>query len=99
MKKGNDGYRFLLTVIDVLSKYAWVVPLKDKTGKRLVDAFDAVFKKDGRVPERLQTDDGKEFLNKEFQRFLTSKNNRSPTCFVSRKYSKSEEKGKVWSIL
>ena len=73
LKKDNDGYRFLLTVIDVLSKYAWVVPLKDKTGKRLVDAFDAIFKKDGKVPERLQTDAGKEFLNKEFQRFLTSK--------------------------
>ena len=74
LKKDNDGYRFLLTVIDVLSKYAWVVPLKDKTGKSLVDAFDTVFKKDERVPERLQTDAGKEFLNKEFQRFLTSKN-------------------------
>ena len=74
LKKDNDGYRFLLTVIDVLSKYAWVVPLKDKTGKSLVDAFDAVFKKEGRVPKRLQTDAGKEFLNKEFQRFLTSKN-------------------------
>ena len=74
LKKDNDGYRFLLTVVDVLSKYAWVVPLKDKTRKSLVDAFDAVFKKDGRVPERLQTDAGKEFLNKEFQRFLASKN-------------------------
>ena len=58
----------------MLSKYAWVVPLKDKTGKSLVDAFDAVFKKDGRVPERLQTDAGKKFLNKEFQRILASKN-------------------------
>ena len=48
--------------------------MKDKTGKSLVDAFDAVFKKDGRVPERLQTDAGKKFLNKEFQRFLASKN-------------------------
>ena len=71
LKKDNDGYRFLLTVFDVLSKYAWVVPLKDKTGESLVDA---IFKKDGRVPERLQTDAGKEFLNKEFRQFLTSKN-------------------------
>ena len=61
LKKDNDGYRFLLTVIDALSKYAWVVPLKDKTGKSLVDAFDAIFKKDGRVPKRLQTDAGKNF--------------------------------------
>ena len=74
LKKDNDGYRFLLTGIDVLSKCAWVLLLKDKAGKSLVDAFDAVFKKDDRVPERLQTDAGKEFLNKEFQRFLTSKN-------------------------
>ena len=59
LKKDNDGCRFLLTVIDLLSKYAWVVPLKDKTGKSLVDAFDAIFKKDGRVTERLQTDAGK----------------------------------------
>ena len=58
-KKDNDGYGFLLTVIDVLSKYAWVVPLKEKTGKSLVDAFDTIFKKEGRVPERLQTDAGK----------------------------------------
>ena len=69
LKRDNDGYRFLLTVIDVLSKYAWVVPLKDKTGKSLFDAFDAIFKKDGRVPERLQTDAGKQFLNKEFSSF------------------------------
>ena len=59
LKKDNDGYRFLLTVIDVLWKYAWVVPLKDMTGKSLVIAFDTIFKKDGRVPERLQTDAGK----------------------------------------
>ena len=37
------------------------------------DAFDAIFEKDGRVPESLQTDAGKEFLKKEFQRVLTSK--------------------------
>ena len=69
LKKNDDGYRFLLTVIDVLSKYAWVVPLKDKTGKSLVDAFDTISKKNGRIPERLETDAGKEFLNKEFQQF------------------------------
>ena len=56
LKKDNDEYRSLLTVIDVLSKYAWKVPLQDKTGESLVDTFDAVFKKDGRLPERLQTE-------------------------------------------
>ena len=47
--------------IDELSICAWVVPLKDKTGKSLVEAFDTIFKMDGRVPERLQTDAGKDF--------------------------------------
>ena len=74
LKRDNKGYRFLLTVIDVLSKYAWVVPLKDKTGQSLRDAFEVIFKKDGRVPERLQTDAGKKFLNYNFQKYLTTKN-------------------------
>jgi hypothetical protein len=39
MQKFNDGYRYLLVCIDVFSKYAWVVPLKNKTGPSLVEAF------------------------------------------------------------
>ena len=66
----NDGFRYLVTVIDVLSKYAWVVPLKDKTGDSLIAAFDHIFKTSGRKPQRLQTDAGIEFLNRKFQAFL-----------------------------
>ena len=69
LSKENDGYKFLLTVIDVLSKYAWVLPLKDKTGRSLVEAFELIFD-EGRVPDRLQTDKGTEFLNRVFQGFL-----------------------------
>ena len=57
----------------MLSKYAWVVPLKNKTGKSLVEAFDHIFKQDERIPERLQTDKGTEFTNRQFQTFLESK--------------------------
>ena len=35
----NKGFRFLLCVIDIFSKYAWVVPLKDKKGVSIVNAF------------------------------------------------------------
>ena len=69
LKKYNNGYSFLLTCIDVLSKYAWVVPLKRKTGDALVEAFSGIFAQ-GRRPRRLQTDKGKEFINKTFQNFL-----------------------------
>ena len=70
--KFNDKYRFLLCIIDVFSKYAWVVPIKDKTGKTLVHAFKSVLKS-GRKPKSLQTDKGTEFKNKDFQNFLKSK--------------------------
>ena len=44
LAKYNRGLRYLLTVVDVLSKYAWVQPLKDKTGVALVKAFEKILK-------------------------------------------------------
>ena len=70
--KFNDKYRFLLCIIDIFSKYAWVVPIKDKTGKTLVHALKSLLKS-GRKPKRLQTDKGTECKNKDFQNFLKSK--------------------------
>ena len=60
LAKYNRGIRYLLTVLDVLSMYAWVQPLKAKTGVALVRAFHKILKQ-GRRPNRLQTDRGKEF--------------------------------------
>ena len=70
--KSNRGYRYLLTVVDVLSKYAWVEPVKSKTGKAVTAAFEKILKQ-GRTPRRLQTDDGKEFYNKTFQALMKRK--------------------------
>lgn len=69
LRKDNDNFTFLLTVIDVLSKYAWVQPLKNKTGPELVKALQHIFSQ-GRKPFKLQTDKGKEFTNKIVQQFL-----------------------------
>ena len=44
ISKFNIGFRFLLCVIDIFSKYAWVVPLKDKQGVSFVNAFEKVLK-------------------------------------------------------
>jgi hypothetical protein len=60
-------------VIDVLSKYSWVVPLKTKTGAELVTAFAKIFKGD-RIPTKLGTDRGGEFENKKLTSYLKSKN-------------------------
>ena len=72
-KKMNKGYTFMLTVIDILSKYAWALPLKNKTGNEIVKAFKTILK-DERKPFYLRTDRGKEFLNKSFQAFLKENN-------------------------
>ena len=68
LAKYNNQYTFLLTCIDVLSKYAWVVPLKDKSSASVIKAFKSIFK--SRKPRKIRTDRGKEFVNQSFQRFL-----------------------------
>lgn len=68
LAKQNNNIKHLLTVVDALSKFAFVVPLKDKTGPTVVKAFKHIFKT--RKPRKLRTDKGKEFLNRPFQQFL-----------------------------
>ena len=65
----NDGYRYLLTCIDIFSRYAWAVPIKTKLANDVIDAFKSIFK-EGRIPELLQTDQGKEFENRALQSHL-----------------------------
>ena len=60
----NRGYRFILTVIDIFSRYAWARPLKTKRGKEVAAAFRDIFR-EGRIPKRIQTDQGKEFENRD----------------------------------
>jgi len=60
--KFNRGVEYLLTVIDVFSKFGWMLPLKDRTGVSVANASKEIFKQ--RKPEKLWTDEGKEFYNK-----------------------------------
>ena len=61
LSRSNDGYKYLLTIVDTLSKKAWVRPLKDKRVTSVAAAFEDVFQKSGRVPRKLCTDQGLEF--------------------------------------
>ena len=65
--KFNKGFRFLLCVIDIFSKYAWVVPLKDKKGVSIVDAFQKILDKSRRKPNKIWVDKGSEFYNNSFK--------------------------------
>ena len=69
LKDYNDGYRYLLVCIDVFSKYAWIVPIKSKTGPALVEAFKVILSS-SRKPHKIMTDQGTEFFNKSFQTLL-----------------------------
>lgn len=62
----NEGNHFLLVVIDCFSKYAWVEPLKDKTGLECAKKFEKILKKFKKIPKLLQVDGGTEYWNKHF---------------------------------
>ena len=66
VSKFNKGFTFLLCVIDIFSKYAWVVPLKDKKVISIVNAFQSILKKSSRKPKKIWVDKGSEFLNNSF---------------------------------
>ena len=66
----NKGFRFLLCVINIFSKYAWVVPLKDKKGISIVNAFQKILKESDRKPNKIWVDKGSEFYNNSFKKWL-----------------------------
>ena len=70
ISKFNKGFRFLSCVIDIFSKYAWVVPLKDKNGISIVNAFQKILKESNRKPNKIWVDKGSEFYNNSFKKWL-----------------------------
>ena len=109
--RDNNGYNYILTVIDVFSRYAWSLPLKSKRGEDVKDLFQEVFEaghpeisdvpgKSG-FPEKIQFDEGKEFYNKHLKDYLEQNNIEYFSSFSDKKaavcerYNKSL-KGKMW---
>ena len=70
ISKFNKGFRFLLCAIDMFSKYAWVVPLKDKKGISIVDAFQKILDDSNRKPNKIWVEKGSEFYNNSFRKWL-----------------------------
>ena len=61
INKFNKEFRFLLRVIDIYTKYAWVVPLKDKKGISIANAFQNFLKESARKPRKIWVGKGSEF--------------------------------------
>ena len=74
ISKFNKGFRFLLCVIDIFSKYAWVIPLKDKKGVSTVNAFQKILADSNRKPSKTWVDKGSEFYNNSFLKWLKDNN-------------------------
>ena len=69
LANGIKDTNIILMVIDVFSKYGWIIPMKDKKGETVTEAFKTIFK-EGRKPDYLWTDKGKEFYNKHLKELL-----------------------------
>ena len=91
-KDYNNGYTFLLLVIDTFSKYGWIVPLKNKKGETVAKALKNIFKE--RKPEKLWTDKGTEFKNKNVKKLieLYSTENEEKSSIVERWIRTMKEK-------
>ncbi|PFX13110.1 putative uncharacterized transposon-derived protein F54H12.3 [Stylophora pistillata] len=70
--KWNKGYRYLLMVLDVFSKYGWIVPLKNKKGESVAEGFEKIFT-EGRIPKRLWVDKGTEYYNSHVKDLMKTK--------------------------
>ncbi|CAP27572.1 Protein CBG07546 [Caenorhabditis briggsae] len=97
----NNDFKYLLTVIDCFSKYAWVIPLKTKTGKETASALQTIFKH--RKPQKMQTDNGKEYYNKEMKLLFKESDIRHFSTYSDKKASIIERfnrtlKEKMWKM-
>ena len=70
INKYNKGIKYLLCVIDLFSKYSWVVPLKDKKGVSIINAFQSILNRSKRKPNKTWVDQGSEFYNNQFKKWL-----------------------------
>ena len=89
LSKYNKGIKYLLCAIDLFSKYTLVVPLKDKRGISIVNAFQKIISK-GRKPNKIWVDQGGEFYNKLFKRFLKINNIEMYSTYNEGKYVVAE---------
>lgn len=83
--KSNKGFRYILMVINVFSKYLWAIPVKRKTAEDVTKAMESILIQS--VPTNLQTDDGKEFKNRSFEALMKKYNINHYSTFSTTKAS------------
>ena len=71
LSRKNKGIKYLLCAIDLYSKYAFVIPLKNKKGISITNAFDKIIKQSKRKPNKIWVDQGSEFYNNNLKKWLS----------------------------
>ena len=71
LSRKNKGIKYLLCPIDLYSKYAFVVSLKDKKGISIVNAFNKIIKQSGKKANKIWVDQGGEFHNNVFKKWFS----------------------------
>jgi hypothetical protein len=97
----NNGYGWMLNIVDVFSRYGWSVAIQDKSAAVVLVAFASVIKDSGRKPRKLWVDEGKEFYNKQMDAFIKREKivrystfGEHKSCFVER-FNRTL-KGRMW---
>lgn len=68
--RNNKSCKYILAVIDCFSKFAWCVPIKRKTPDEIIKAFDCIFANTTRRPIKIQSDKGREFVNRNVKKYF-----------------------------
>lgn len=96
----NDGNKILFVAIDVVSRFMWVEPMKNKTGASTTAAFESILRRaKPRKPQKLQTDKGTEFLNSTFQSMLHHRNIEFFTTYSDTKAAIAERSIQTLKVL
>ena len=89
----QDNYKYILTIMDGYTRYAWTVPLKDKKGETVANAFIDIMKKSNRKPNKLWVDQGKEFYNQHMYKLFKFKDKD-----ILKKDENGEYKNQIYSV-
>ena len=93
ISKPENNYKYILTIMDGYTRYAWTVPLKDKRGETITNAFKDIMKKSNRKPNKLWVDQGKEFYNQHMYKLFKFKDKD-----ILEKDENGEYKNQIYSV-
>jgi hypothetical protein len=86
--KDNNGFKWMFTCIDIMSRYAWAAPLGSKHKENIVNAFKSIVESSLRKPVKIWVDEGKEFNNYEFKHYFKTLTGNDPDTHIYHTYGK-----------